>query len=234
MDPSTLVPGLPAWIGFVLAVLFVLSVPLCLIANNVRWVTLDASTYERGYEKYAAGERTGLDAEQLRGVTRAFIDYFDGPPGELNPVVRVAGQSRALFNEREVSHMQDVQHLIQLVFRLGWIAALYLVGFGVLSLALHQLAALPMLGRLLLWGAGLSFALLISVAALSFLDFGTLFLRFHQVSFRNDLWMLDPRRDYLLMLFPQGFWLDVTLRIAALTASEALVLALLGGLLARR
>jgi hypothetical protein len=46
--------------------------------------------------------------------------------------------------------------------------------------------------------------------------------------------MLDPRRDYLLMLFPQGFWLDVTLRIAALTAVQAVLLGLVGLLLQRR
>jgi integral membrane protein (TIGR01906 family) len=234
VDGSTLLPHLPGWLGLLQAVLFVLCVPLCLVANNVRWVTLDPSTYERGYEKYDAGGRTGLDAEQLRAVTRAFTEYFEGPPGELNPVVNLGGQTRPLFNEREVSHMEDVQQLMQLVFRLGWIAALYLVGFTVVTLVVYQLAALPLLGRLLLWGAGLSFALLISVAALSLVDFGTLFLRFHQVSFRNDLWMLDPRRDYLLMLFPQGFWLDVTLRIAALTAGEAFLLGMAGWLLARR
>ena len=75
---------------------------------------------------------------------------------------------------------------------------------------------------------------LIAVAALSFLDFGELFVRFHELSFRNDLWMLDPRRDYLLMLFPQGFWFDATLRIAALTALQAGALGLLGLFLLRR
>jgi hypothetical protein len=36
--------------------------------------------------------------------------------------------------------------------------------------------------------------------------------------------MLDPRTDYLIMLYPEGFWLDATLRIAMLSAVEALVL----------
>jgi hypothetical protein len=36
------------------------------------------------------------------------------------------------------------------------------------------------------------------------------------------------------MLFPQGFWFDVTLRIAALTALQAVLLGLLGFVLQRR
>ena len=76
--------------------------------------------------------------------------------------------------------------------------------------------------------------LLLVVGGLSYVDFGELFLRFHELSFSNDLWQLDPSRDYLLILFPEGFWLDVTLRIAALTGAEAAVLGLIGFALVRR
>ena len=42
--------------------------------------------------------------------------------------------------------------------------------------------------------------LVVLVAVLSFLDFDALWTRFHQIAFRNDLWLLDPTRDYLIML----------------------------------
>ena len=37
------------------------------------------------------------------------------------------------------------------------------------------------------------------------------------MSFSNDLWMLDPRRDHLIQLFPLEFFFDAALRIALLT-----------------
>ena len=40
------------------------------------------------------------------------------------------------------------------------------------------------------------------------------FRYFHLISFTNDLWILDPRRDYLIMMFPQGFFFDSTMFIA--------------------
>lgn len=234
LEGSSSLDSLLAWLGPLLAGLFVVCVPLCLIANNVRFVTLNPETYRAGFEKYRAAERTGLTQVQLAEVAEAFIAYFQAPPGRLNPTVSLNGAPRFLFNEREVAHMVDVQQLMRLVFRLGLLAGLYLLLFGV-GLALWQgPAAIPTLGRLVLWGAGLSIALLLALAALSLVDFGELFVRFHQFSFRNDLWMLDPRRDYLLMLFPEGFWLDVTLRIAALTAAEALALGAVGLWLGRR
>jgi len=231
---GSFVDNLAPWLGPPLALLFVLCIPLCLIGNNVRWVALDPGTYRDGFAKYRAAERSGLAPDQLSDISRAFIDYFQAPAGRLNPTVTIGGSRRPLFNEREVAHMEDVQRLMRLVFRTGLLSALYLVAFAAGLLDWQHTAGLPVLGRLLLWGAALSLALLLLVGALSLVDFGELFVRFHRLSFRNDLWMLDPSRDYLLILFPEGFWLDVTLKIAAMTAAESLALAALGLFLVTR
>ena len=59
----------------------------------------------------------------------------------------------------------------------------------------------------------------------SLVGFDRLFLAFHLISFSNDLWQLDPSRDYLIAMFPQGFFLDATLLIAfaIIVQSAALV-----------
>ena len=54
--------------------------------------------------------------------------------------------------------------------------------------------------------------------------FEALFRAFHVVSFSNDLWRLDPRTDYLIAMFPEGFFLDATLWIAGSTVLEAAVI----------
>jgi len=59
--------------------------------------------------------------------------------------------------------------------------------------------------------------------------FDRLFLQFHVISFSNELWVLDPARDYLIMLFPQGFWYDATLFCTLGTAAGAILLGLAGG-----
>lgn len=227
-------PRALAWLVPLLGVLFVASIPLGLVANNVRWVALSPDTYREGFAKYGASERTGLSPQQLEEVAQAFIRYFDGPVGSLEPVVVLRGVQRPLFNEREVMHMQDVQTLMQLVFRLGAGAGLYAALFALGLVLWRRGAAGRTLGRLFVWGSGVTFGLLVLIGGLSLVDFSELFVRFHQLSFRNNLWLLDPRRDYLLMLYPEGFWFDVTLRIAALTAGEAFVLGAVGIWLVRR
>ena len=56
------------------------------------------------------------------------------------------------------------------------------------------------------------------------LNFDQLFLQFHLLSFANELWQLDPTRDYLIMLFPRSFWYDAAVLCAAITAALAVVL----------
>ena len=67
------------------------------------------------------------------------------------------------------------------------------------------------------WGIGIA------------LDFGWLFNQFHLLSFSNDLWQLNPAHDYLVRLFPWGFWRDAATYVMASVAVGAVVLAAIGG-----
>ncbi|MBI4494502.1 MAG: TIGR01906 family membrane protein [Chloroflexi bacterium] len=220
-DEAATLPAALAGLRLALAIVFVLAVPIVLISTNVRWLTEDRALYLEGFTRYGAGARTGLSPAQLEQVAAAFITYFQGPPGRMDVQVELGGQHRPLFNERELAHMEDVQslvrgfHTLQLVGG-GVLLAIILVGF-----ALWRRSFLGPLGWMALGGAGLTLGVLALAGALSVLDFQSLFTRFHLLSFRNDLWMLDPSRDYLIMLFPLGFWLDATLRLAFLAAVEA-------------
>ena len=58
----------------------------------------------------------------------------------------------------------------------------------------------------------------------SLVGFDRLFLAFHLISFANDLWQLDPTRDYLLAMFPEAFFFDATMLIALAASVQALLL----------
>ena len=156
----------------------------------------------------------------------AFVAYFQGPPGQIQMQVTVRGQSRPLFNDREVDHMQDVQALIQWFLRMQLVAAAVVVVRLGLSVALDR-SSVP-IGREMLWSTGLIVALVVLVGLLSLVDFDTLWTRFHQVAFRNDLWQLDPTRDYLIMLFPEPFWFTATIRLATTIALQTALVLVVG------
>lgn len=65
---------------------------------------------------------------------------------------------------------------------------------------------------------------MIFLAFWAMFGFDRLFILFHEVSFSNEYWILDPTRDYLIMLFPGGFFYDAALLGFGAVILEALIL----------
>ena len=72
-------------------------------------------------------------------------------------------------------------------------------------------------------GGGVTVGLIVLFGLFALTGFDSLFTTFHRISFANNLWQLDPRRDYLLMLFPLGFWFDATVSVALRAIAGALI-----------
>jgi len=51
------------------------------------------------------------------------------------------------------------------------------------------------------------------------LDFNSFWTSFHLLFFSNNLWLLDPSTDILIMMVPGEFFFDLVIRIILLFAS---------------
>jgi len=80
------------------------------------------------------------------------------------------------------------------------------------------------LARRIVAGSGITLALMLAIGLGILLNFDRLFWQFHLLSFSNELWQLDPTKDYLIMLFPGGFWYDAAIFCALATVSLAIIL----------
>jgi len=219
-------PDIFDWVRGLVSLAFVLMLPLLIIGTSLRGLVTDRDLMLRGFRDNQVATTTGLDDPQLQRIADAFVVYFQGPPGQIQMQVTAFGQSRALFNAKEVTHMEDVQRLIQFFLQMQIVAAVIVVlRVGVAVVADRATAPI---GRELLWSAALMVALVVLVGALSLMDFEALWTRFHQIAFRNDLWQLDPSRDYLIMLFPEPFWFTATIRMATTVALQTLAVAIVG------
>ncbi|MBI4337315.1 MAG: TIGR01906 family membrane protein [Chloroflexi bacterium] len=219
------------------AALFILAWPVFLVTTNVRWAFNNLGLYTYGFHKYGVGEEMGVSDQELRKVAQDFIRYFNDRSESLDIQATVRGVTQPLFNSREVQHMRDVKGLVRGVFRVQAIAGGLLLAYVVVGLAAWRRGFLALLARRLRLAGLVSLALLLVAGVALAVAFPWIFYLFHILSFSNDFWQLDPSRDNLVRLFPQGFWSDATMFIALTTAVEALALAILGHLgvrLARR
>ena len=206
-------------LGIIAALLLTFSLPVFLAGSNLRYLASELRFYEYAFDKYQVEEATGLDKAELKRAAETLISYFNSDEG-LRMRVTLAGQERDLFNEREVAHLKDVKDILRLCYRIQ----IFALGGVVLSVALAGGAFWRSLARGVLGAAALTLAALALLGIGVALDFPRLFLQFHFVSFTNELWRLDPARDYLIRLFPEGFFFEATLFIIGATALEAVIL----------
>jgi integral membrane protein (TIGR01906 family) len=209
--------------------LFIIAVPVFLVTGSLTWAFNNIGLYEGGFEKYRIARASGITPDDLREVALDLRAYFNSGQEPLSVRTRIFGSERELFKEKEVHHMADVKRLLWGVYAAFAVSAVCLIGLTALGFAQERRSHLPALARRILWGGGLTIGLLVAFGLVAAVGFDALFLLFHRVSFANDFWKLDPRTDYLVLLFPQGFWFDATMWVALRALAGGLVLAAAGG-----
>ncbi len=146
----------------------------------------------------------GKDAQELEIITKDLIRY-----------IQIGGEERLEkhFNEREIHHMRDVRLLILLTLPLAGIGLLFCwlsARFAQKKKGLYRFrrTAMASIGvLLLLLGAG---------GVWMARSFDTAFVRFHEIFFWNDLWILNPQTDMMIRMLPQDLFIYLFGRILAL------------------
>jgi integral membrane protein (TIGR01906 family) len=208
--------------------LFLLAVPLFLLLSNVRIAAMESRVYGYSFSTYNVEEVTGIDRAQLDRAAAEMIQYFENEEPLLTTRVRINGEEQPLFTARETLHMRDVKELFQDVFFLHEVAFIYIVAYVAAVFLWARERSLQRLAEQCMW-AGVITAALLAVAALAVLvGFDSLFRQFHLISFSNDFWELDPSRDHLVQMFPEGFWFRVSFLVGLATIIQGLILAGLG------
>ena len=207
-------------------VLFIVLVPVFLITTSVRWVINFPGLYSYGFDKYNIPDYTGIQRDDLLDAGAQLRDYFNNHEELLIIRTFVLGVLvESLYNQREITHMRDVKDLVRNVYRVQEITGLYFLIFAAVGFYRSRRGFTENMLRVVSRGGVVTLSLVVVVGLLSLVAFNQLFLLFHLVSFSNDFWQLDPRRDYLIAMFPQGFFFDATMLIAFSTIALALLFA---------
>ena len=217
-------------ISRVLSVLFVVAVPFFLVTTSVVWAVNDLRLYRYEFRLQNVAEDTGIWEEELLDVARQIRGYFNSRHGPLEVRAKVVGEVRELFNDREVQHMADVKRLIWGVYGVQWASFAYMLAWLAGTLALRGRMSLRKVGVLALRGCAVTVGLVVVMAIAAWISFDSLFRLFHRLSFANTLWQLDPKHDYLIRIFPEGFWFDATFFVGLATVVMALVLGVGAGM----
>ena len=214
--------------------LFMLCLPVLLLTASLGWGVNSLWLYKYGFQKYDIGQTTGLNDSELEKAATGLTNYFNSGEEYISLAVVKDGQPFELFNQREVVHLRDVKGLIRLDYLLLLLTLVYALSYAGVSLFWRKRKCRRKLAWEVVGGSSITILLMLALGLGTLLNFNQLFLQFHLLSFTNELWMLDPAKDYLIMLFPQGFWYDGAIFCTGITAGMAVVLGGVGGVYLRK
>ncbi len=200
------------------------------LLTAVDFASFSRSFYARSYRDLDTASKIGISQEDLDAATEQLLSYIQGEEKTLDIEVEIDAISTAhkvpMFNQREVDHMLDVQILYLKAIRLRNI---------LISLCLILMTTFAALRKIspyrkdyqyfkqgLIGGIGLFTFLIVLIAAYAALDFESFWTNFHLLFFRNDLWILNPLTDRLIMMVPSAFF-SALVRKIILTCCAALL-----------
>ncbi len=205
--------------------IFSVSLPVIILLSSLQVIVFQPSYFDIQFSRYNIEEATGIESDDLRHIMGEVMLYLKGGRADLEIFAPVQGEEREIFGEREKEHMVDVYHL----FSKGLLirnVALALAALAFLLMLLNSNNFYLSLLKALSWGTWFPLCLMALASAVVATNFSYWFVVFHEVLFANDLWILDPSREILIQMLPEGFFMDTAFLTAAISVGTMLIIGL--------
>ena len=194
---------------------YFLWVPL-ILTISFEIITFSDWIYEFNWDRNNISYRSNLTNNELGQVSDQIKDYFKNDDEKININIE-RNKSINLFNQREIDHMVDVKNLIKFTLLFERISLVIIFFTLIISSYINGLKEIQRVLIQIIYKSFIIWSGIILLIILGMvINFNYTFTLFHKIFFRNDLWILDPRNDYLLILFPERFFLEICIIILLL------------------
>ena len=173
---------------------------LIIISGSLNFIVRSSLIYDYNISTYSIEKRTSLSLEEIKEINLGIRTYFFNEKELLDIDI---------FSNKEILHMKDVKSVMNFIFDISKILSIV---FCILTFVLYSYFRVYIY-KLIFYSLSLFLSILVFLGASFLLFFQELFIIFHQIAFNNDLWILNPNEDYLLMMYPEDFFRDVAILI---------------------
>ncbi len=196
-------------IAFLISILFI----IVLFMQVVEYKAFDLEFYRNMHIKNDIAKIIGIEFDELMYVNEVTIDYIKGNIDSMDINAIIDGNSVRFFNDKEIHHMVDVKNLYQAFKNIKTI--LYITLFFLIGLFIDRnfLNNYKILAKTFLQTLALVVMFLVSIGVLILIDFNAFWYQFHLIFFTNDLWLLNPLTDRLIMMYPLNFFLGIIVQM---------------------
>lgn len=170
----------------------ILAVFVFLLLIPINLFSFDKDFYFSEFNKYRIYNEFNRDVNLEFEKVLSYIENGEKIEGEF-------------FNNKEKEHLIDVRRLfiVKDTIIIGSLITLFILSFN--------LKKKEFLDNLKIGGiATLIFVIILGI--ISLIDFNSFFIKFHEIFFTNNLWMLNPDTDNLIKLLPKEIFFDILKR----------------------
>jgi integral membrane protein (TIGR01906 family) len=212
------------------AILVTLLIPLLLVLTSIRLLVnpifLD---YEYGVKNFPPDEY-GFSTEDRLNWGKISLAYLVNSE-DISFLENLRfDDGESIYNDRELSHMNDVKDLVQLMIRV-WLGGIVL--FVILTILFWRTRHLRTHFKAISTGGWLTLGLIGLIIAGVLIDFDELFTQFHHLFFTGDTWLFYST-DTLIRLYPIKLWSDAFIFMGVITILGSLIAIIGGSQLARK
>lgn len=155
-----------------------------------------------------------LSFDDIKLIASELIQYIKGSLQFLETKVTINGVLTDFYSVRSKIHMGDVRNIIVTLSKAYYVSILFcfISAFKMINFKNFLTMLKNIYYKVILIIASLITIIFIYAAT----NFDTFFVHFHHVLFTNDLWLLDPREDYIICLLPEKIFMTYGFRIVIL------------------
>lgn len=188
----------------IFAFLISLSIILCVLLYSIDFMAKDISYYNNFHTEYKIDEESGLSKEWIESASKSLVEFIKNGDKEV---------LKNHFNEKEISHMEDVYKLFKLD-RIVYLI-LFIISFMVLLYKIfkNDNLFLKYIKKYIL----IAYLSVISFLVVCSIFFSDSFIYFHKLFFNNDLWLLDYKTDLMIRILPEEFFFVLFLNVLVIS-----------------
>lgn len=200
-------------LSFIISISYILT---CLLLSIHFWCFFEPfysleHSYLKLYDK-PIYEHIGISENELKELTHFTLSYLNDPEASLDLKMKINGIEREVFTDDEKAHMVDVRNL-NLKASAIWVFSNFIFSFSLAYYIYRKKSSVLLFNtykKVLFYISGI-FGLL---GLWIIMDFDSFWTNFHHVFFpSNDLWILNLRKDILIMIVPPQFFNHLVLVI---------------------
>ena len=188
----------------------ILAVFLVLILLPINLFSFDEGFYHSEFSKYGIYSMFNEDINSEFNKVLVYLDNGDKIEDNGDKI------EEDFFNDKEREHLKDVRILFVIKDILIFLSVLTIFISGFVLKKNEFLNSLNI--------GGLATLIFIVILGLfSLFNFDSVFIKFHEIFFNNNLWLLNPATDNLIILLPQEIFFDILKRSLLLSFILSLI-----------